>query len=183
MRQREARENPFEGDTGGEKLAIAMTGRPTGRLESKATSYSRWRPGSGRLDCANQEIRLALALSQQRHLVQSRRRRCLNAIDDCLTKLEELHAKGTRIARRDGCRKVVAQLMAMAREDPPEAVLTARNSYDLHSALLNWQSGVLDALVPHRRERYPDLNRERDDWPRSRRRRRRTTGSRALAPA
>jgi len=134
------------------------------------------------MDRANREIRVALAESRQRNLVKSRKRRCLTGIDDCLTKLEELHAKGTQIARRDGCRKVVAQLVAAVCEEPPEAVQTARNSYDLHSALLNWQSLVLDTLVPHRRERFPDLNRERDDWPRPRRRRRRANSG-ALAAA
>ncbi|MGH7642870.1 MAG: hypothetical protein ACRENX_07655 [Candidatus Dormibacteria bacterium] len=135
------------------------------------------------MDRANREIRLALALSRQRHTLQSGKRRCLNAIDDCLTKLEELHAKGTQIARRDGCRKVVAQLVEATREEPPEAVQSARNSYDLHSALLNWESLVLDVLVPGRRERFPDLNLERDEWPRPRRRRRRPTSSGALAAA
>lgn len=155
----------------------------SGSPKGKAASFPRWRPSAGKMDCANREIRLALAQSQRRSLVQSRKRRCLIAIDDCLTKLEELHSKGTQIPRRDGCRKVVAQLVETICENPPEAVQTARNSYDLHSALLNWQSMVLDTLVPHRRERFPDLNQERDDWPRPRRRRRRAASSGALVAA
>jgi hypothetical protein len=137
------------------------------------------------MERANREIRLALDRSRSRRLVLSRKRRCLNAIDDCLTKLEEMHARGAQIARRDGCSKVVAQLVNRVGEPPPEGVRTARTSYDLHTALLNWQSAVLDALVPHRRERFPDLNSERDDWPRPRRRRRnsRVIGPGALATA
>ncbi|HUY08927.1 MAG TPA: hypothetical protein VMW80_05690 [Candidatus Dormibacteraeota bacterium] len=156
-----------------------MSTTATASPEGRSTSFSKWLPGAGRMDRANREIRWALAQSQRRSVVQTRKRRCLTAIDECLTKLEDLHAKGTQIARRDGCRKMVAQLVEAVRENPPDAVQTARNSYDLHSALLNWESLVLDALVPHRRERFPDLNLERDDWPRPRRRRRRaaTTGS------
>jgi hypothetical protein len=126
----------------------------------------------GRLDRANREIRTALDLGRRRRLVQSQKRRCLTAIDDCLYKLEEMHVKGIHIGRRDRCRKVVAELVSVACEDAPEDVQTARTSYDLHSALLNWQSTVLDALVPRRRELFPDLN-QREDWPRPRRPRRR----------
>ncbi|MGH7610688.1 MAG: hypothetical protein ACREN4_01580 [Candidatus Dormibacteria bacterium] len=111
------------------------------------------------------------------------RRRCLQAIDDCLNGLEELHVKGTAIYRRDGCRKVVARLIARTGEQPPDAVQCARTSYDLHSALLNWESAVLDAVVPHRRERFPDLNLERDEWPRPRRRRRRRPSEGGLVAA
>lgn len=160
-----------------------MTVRWTGSQGSPSSSFSIWRPGAGTMDRANREIRLALDRSRRRRLVQSGKRRCLNAIDDCLNKLEEMHAAGAHISRRDGCRKVVAQLVEAIRQDPPEDVQTARNSYDLHSALLNWQSGVLDALVPHRRELFPDLNLERDDWPRPRRRRRRAGAAGALAAA
>lgn len=162
-------------------MSPAIKARHTASPENRASSFSRWRPGAERMERTNREIRVALAESQQRAMVESRRRRCLNAIDDCLTKLEDLHAKGARIARREGCRKVVARLVETVHEDPPEAVQTARNSYDLHSALLNWQSLVLDALVPHRRERFPDLNQERDDWPRPRRRRTARAGSLAAA--
>jgi hypothetical protein len=124
------------------------------------STSSRWR--GGRLERANREIRRSLAESRRKSQIEVRKRRCLNAIDECLSKLEELHAKGTRIARREGCRKVVAQLVEKVREDPPEAVQTARNSYDLHAALLNWESLVLDALIPHRRERFsPTLTRSR----------------------
>lgn len=160
-----------------------MTHRPSPGFPSSSSGLSIWEADLSELDQANREIRLALDRGQRRQLVTSRKRRCLRAIDDCLTRLEDLHAKGAQIARRDGCRKVVAQLVEAIREDPPEEVQTARNSYDLHSALLNWQSGVLDALVPHRRERFPDLNQERDEWPRPRRRRRRSAPSGALAAA
>ena len=170
-------------ELGGEELSAAMTVRWTGSQGSPSSSFSIWRPGAGTMDRANREIRLALDRSRRRRLVQSGKRRCLNAIDDCLNKLEEMHAAGAHISRRDGCRKVVAQLVEAIRQDPPEDVQTARNSYDLHSALLNWQSGVLDALVPHRRELFPDLNLERDDWPRPRRRRRRAGAAGALAAA
>ncbi|MGH7610044.1 MAG: hypothetical protein ACREOD_08970 [Candidatus Dormibacteria bacterium] len=122
---------------------------------------------------SNLEIRRALDRGLQRRQMRWHMRRCLQAIDNCLTTLEELHVKGTAIYRRDGCRKVVAGLVAEAGEQPPEAVQLARTSYDLHSALLNWESSVLDAVVPRRRERFPDLNQERDEWPRPRRRRRR----------
>src|ERR1035437_8357727 len=170
-------------ELGGGELSAAMTVRWTGSQGSPSSSFSIWRPGAGTMDRANREIRLALDRSRRRRLVQSGKRRCLNAIDDCLNKLEDMHADGAHTSRRDGCRKVVAQLVEAIRQDPPEDVQTARNSYDLHSALLNWQSGVLDALVPHRRELFPDLNLERDDWPRPRRRRRRAGASGALAAA
>lgn len=164
-------------------MTATITRRPSIGSQRSSNGLSIWGSDLGELDQANREIRLALDRSQRRNLVISGKRRCLQAIDDCLTRLEDLHAKGAQIARRDGCRKVVAQLVESIREDPPEEVQTARNSYDLHSALLNWQSGVLDALVPHRRERFPDLNQERDEWPRPRRRRRRSAPSGALAAA
>lgn len=160
-----------------------MTIPPTPRAGGFSDEMSVWRSEAGEMDRANREIRLALDRGRRGHLLLLRKRRCLHAIDDCLTRLEDLHAKGAQIARRDGCRKVVAQLVAAIREVPPDEVQTARNSYDLHSALLNWQSGVLDALVPHRRERFPDLDQERDEWPRPRRRRRRSPGAGALAAA
>jgi len=160
-----------------------MTLRPTGSTVGWANSNLGWRPSPDSLDLANRDIQMALEASQRKSAVQSGRRRCLNAIDECLTRLEELHARGVQIARRDGCRKVVAQLTGVISEEPPEAVQAARNSYDLHSALLNWQSGVLDSLVPGRRERYPDLDLERDEWPRPRRRRRRSPRAGALAAA
>lgn len=153
--------------------AMTLTWRRGGQDGPSGHLSSSWRRGSGAMDRANQEIRLALEHTRHLHLAQTGRRHCLNAIDDCLTSLEEMHARGAHIARRDGCRKVVAQLTETIRQDPPEDVQSARTSYDLHSALLNWQSGVLDALVPQRRARFPDLNSETDDWPRPRRRRRR----------
>ena len=135
------------------------------------------------MDRANREIRMALDRGRRRRLVQSQKRRCLTAIDDCLYKLEEMHVKGFPIRRRDRCRKVVTELVSLACEEAPEAVKTARTSYDLHSALLNWQSAVLDALVPRRRELFPDLN-QREDWPRPRRRRQRPAAEQgALTPA
>jgi hypothetical protein len=164
-------------------LSATTIVRPTTTTRDSSANLSIWQTSSGRIGRANQEIRRALDGSKKVRLVDSRRRRSLHAIDDCLNRLEDLHAKGAPIARRDGCRKVVAQLVEAIRENPPEEVQTARNSYDLHSALLNWQSSVLDALVPHRRERFPDLNLERDEWPRPRRRRRRSTGVAALAAA
>lgn len=127
----------------------------------------------GTIEAADAEIRLALRRSRRRSLAQSGRRSLLEAIDECLTRLEELHVHGDLIARRDGCRKVVAGLVEQVGEEPPESVREARTSYDLHSALLNWESTVLDALVPQRRERFPDLNQEADEWPRPRRRHRR----------
>jgi len=155
-----------------------MTERATGIPEQRVTRNFTRRSRPGGLERANREIRSALALSQRRRLNESRQRRRLQAIDRCLTTLEELHQEGALIARRDGCRKVVARLLDEVCGVPPEAVETARNSYDLHSALLDWQSAVLDDLVPHRRERFPDLNLEMDDWPRPRRRRRRSSRSR-----
>jgi hypothetical protein len=138
------------------------------------------------MDRANREIRTALDLGRRRRLVQSQKRRCLTAIDDCLYRLEEMHVRGIHIGRRDRCRKVVAELVTVTREEAPEDVQTARTSYDLHSALLNWQSAVLDALVPGRRELFPDLN-QREDWPRPRRPRRRrqrqAANQGALSPA
>ncbi len=136
---------------------------------------------TGAMGRTNRDIRHALERACQLQLTHARKRRCLEAIDDCLTRLEELHAHDQEISRREGCRRVVAELAEMVREDPPEPVQKARNSYDLHSALLNWESGVLDALVPGRRERFPDLSADGDDWPRRRRRRHRTAS--ALAPA
>jgi hypothetical protein len=156
-------------------VSAVMTAERTHRKESGPSRRSRWHPTEvweGRMDRANREIRMALDSGRRRRLVQSQKRRCLTAIDDCLYKLEELHVRGIHIGRRDRCRKVVAELVTVAREEAPEDVRTARTSYDLHSALLNWQSAVLDALVPRRRELFPDLN-QREYWPRPRRPRRR----------
>ncbi|MGB6770550.1 MAG: hypothetical protein WBF51_00895 [Candidatus Dormiibacterota bacterium] len=169
-------------------MSAVMTAGWGRREEGGLSSRSRWHPTDGRddrMDRANREIRVALDRGRRRRLVQSQKRRCLSAIDDCLFKLEELHVKGVHIGRRDRCRKVVAELVSQACEEAPEDVQTARTSYDLHSALLNWESAVLDALVPRRRELFPDLN-QRDDWPRPRRpRRRRRPGAAqgALTPA
>ncbi|MGH7666684.1 MAG: hypothetical protein ACREN1_05145 [Candidatus Dormibacteria bacterium] len=164
-------------------MSTATIGQPLSSFEMRIRLLGEWRPDHQRIQRANHEIRSALVKSRRRRLLQSGKRRCLNAIDECLSELEELHAKGAQIARRDGCRKVVAGLVQRIREEPPDEVQTARNSYDLHSALLNWQSAVLDALVPHRRELFPDLNQEVDEWPRPRRRRRRAPVSGALAAA
>ncbi|MGH7758517.1 MAG: hypothetical protein ACREN7_04320 [Candidatus Dormibacteria bacterium] len=128
----------------------------------------------GAMDRTNLEIRRAFDRGRRLRLRRARERRCLLAIDRCLNHLEEIHAGGGAIYRRDGCRKVVDELVETVHEQPPGPVHEARNSYDLHSALLNWESRVLDALVPHRRELFPDLNLDGDDWPRRRRHRRRS---------
>ncbi len=151
-------------------MATAMR---SDRLGGPGIAFGAMPLGRGPVDVASWEIRGALQRGLQRRVLRTHRRRCLEAIDGCLNRLEELHLKGAQIARRDGCRKVVASLAAEVGEQPPEAVQTARTSYDLHSALLNWQSAVLDAIVPRRRERFPDLNLELDEWPRPRRRHRR----------
>lgn len=149
-----------------------MSAVMTGSTPKSGSPWQRPEGWEDRMDRANREIRLAMDLGRRRRLVQSQKRRCLNAIDECLYKLEEMHVKGIHIGRRDRCRKVVAELLSITNEQAPEDVQTAHTSYDLHSALLNWQSAVLDALVPGRRERFPDLN-QREDWPRPRRPRRR----------
>ncbi|MGH7641075.1 MAG: hypothetical protein ACREOL_09260 [Candidatus Dormibacteria bacterium] len=154
-------------------LTATAAAPPTRILGRRLRWLARARPDLDTMDRANQEIREALARGSRRRLSRSRNRVCLRAIDDCLMDLEELHAKGTQISRRDGCRKVLDGLQQKIDLALPLAVQEARNSYDLHCALLNWQSTVLDALVPHRRELFPDLNQERDEWPRPRRRRRR----------
>lgn len=91
-------------------------------------------------------------------------RHTLNAVDELLTELEELHLAGRCIGRHSTCRQVVARLAARTGETPPARVIDARTSYALHVALLDWQSAILDRIVPRRRERFPDLQ-ERDDWP------------------
>ncbi|MHB8394965.1 MAG: hypothetical protein ACYDC5_10775 [Candidatus Dormibacteria bacterium] len=60
-----------------------------------------------------------------------------------------------------------------------QPVWSARTSYALHAALLDWQSSILDEVLPGRRERFPDLEAERDECPipRLRRTRRRTRSS------
>jgi hypothetical protein len=156
-------------------VSALMTAGWSHRQGSAPNSSPQWHRSEGRedgMDRANREIRMALARGRRRRLVQSQKRRCLTAIDDCLFRLEEMHVKGLHIGRRDRCRKVVAELMSATREQVPADVQTARTSYALHSALLNWQSAVLDALVPRRRELFPDLN-QHEDWPRPRRPRRR----------
>jgi hypothetical protein len=119
----------------------------------------------------NREVRAALERGRRRRLMRSGKRRWLEAIDRYLNRLEEMHVRGTQISRRDGCRKMIAGLLEEVGKVAPESVKTARNSYDLHSALLDWQSVALDAIVAGRRQRFPDLNLETDHWPRPRRRR------------
>lgn len=91
-------------------------------------------------------------------------RRTLGAVDDVLMELEELHLTGRCIGRHRACQQVVAALAAKTGETPPPRVAEARTSYALHVALLDWQSSILDRLIPRRRERFPDLQ-ERDEWP------------------
>ncbi len=107
-------------------------------------------------------------------------RALLEAIDDCLNLLEERHVKGGCIGRQRACNTLVADLAAAVGANPPEAVWAARTSYALHAALLDWQSSILDQVVPDRRSRFPDLEADRDDWPvpRLRRARRSVRGRR-----
>ena len=134
----------------------------------------------GAMGRADLEIRIALDNGRQRRLSKAQLRRCLDAIDDGLERLEKLHLADLPISHLGGCRKVLEGLIVRAGEEPPEAVRTARTSYALHSALLNWESAVLDALVPHRRELFPDLNQDCDDRPGPRRRRPQSQLSRQL---
>jgi len=120
---------------------------------------------------SNLDFTLALERRLQQRIVQRQMRRCLEAIDKCLADLEELHVNGAPLTRRHDCRGVVAGLISRAGEEPPAGVQMARTSYELHSALLDWESAVLDGVVSDRRERYPDLTEERDQWRRPRRRR------------
>ena len=114
----------------------------------------------------------------------------LRAIDECLNYLEERHLAGAYIARHSGCRKIVSGLVHRFGVTPPAPVQEARTSYALHFALLDWEGGILDTLIPNRHQRFPDLDLDRDDWPVPRRRRRagaefgqRTAGRASLAGA
>ncbi|MHB1501157.1 MAG: hypothetical protein ACYCYK_08350 [Candidatus Dormibacteria bacterium] len=108
-----------------------------------------------------------------------RARALLSAIDGCLNDLEERHLKGQCLGRQRVCHQLVESLSAGWGVTPPDAVWSARTSFALHAALLDWQSNILDEVVPGRRQRFPDLEVERDDWPipRIRRTRRRAPGS------
>ncbi len=107
-----------------------------------------------------------------------RARGLLLAIDGCLNELEERHLKGQCLGRQRVCHKLVESLSAGWGVAPPDAVWSARTSFALHAALLDWQSNILDEAIPGRRERFPDLEAERDDWaiPRVGRTRRRARG-------
>jgi hypothetical protein len=116
-------------------------------------------------------------------------RACLIAVDECLNYLEERHLAGAYIARHSGCRKIVTALVRRLGITPPPSVEEARTSYALHCALLDWEGGILDSLIPNRHQRFPDLDLERDEWPVPRRRRRsrqtpgrQAQGRNALAP-
>ncbi|MDA8332722.1 MAG: hypothetical protein M0027_16250 [Candidatus Dormibacteraeota bacterium] len=115
------------------------------------------------------------------HLLSPRAR--LVAIDECLNQLEERHLKGGYIGRQAACHRVVAALVAATGGAAPEGVWCARTSYALHAALLDWQSAILDELIPQRKERFPDLVSEHDEWavPRLRRVKRRFSRPRAAA--
>ncbi len=110
-----------------------------------------------------------------------RARVLLEAIDKCLNLLEERHLNGSCIGRHRACNALVEALSASQGVIAPEAVWAARTSFALHAALLEWESSVLDELVPRRRELFPDLDAERDDWavPRLRRDRRQSRARRA----
>jgi hypothetical protein len=99
-------------------------------------------------------------------------RACLLAVDECLNYLEERHLAGAYIARHSGCRKIVTALVRRLGISPPPSVEDARTSYALHCALLDWEGGILDSLIPNRHQQFPDLDLERDEWPVPRRRRR-----------
>lgn len=91
-------------------------------------------------------------------------RRSLRVIDEVLGELEDLHEKGRCLGRQRACQEFVAGLVRRLGEVPPEHVRGARTSYALHAALLDWQSALLDRMIPGRRELFPDLQ-ERDEWP------------------
>lgn len=113
-----------------------------------------------------------------------RARALLEAIDGCLNLLEERHLKGSCIGRQRACHRLVEGLAVAQGVVPPEAVWSARTSFALHAALLDWQSTILDEVVPHRRELFPDLETDREDWPIPRlRRSRRGRSSRRAAKA
>jgi hypothetical protein len=131
----------------------------------------------GAIARASAEFRAAREQGRKERLYRSHFRRRLDAIDECLSRLEDLHLAGLPIAQLGGRKAVVEALAAQAGEEPPAAVRTARNSYALHDALLDWESAVLDAVVPGRRERFPDLDRDSDGLPRMRRRRRNGRGN------
>ncbi|HUY25196.1 MAG TPA: hypothetical protein VMV09_07830 [Candidatus Saccharimonadales bacterium] len=131
----------------------------------------------GAIAQANAELRAALEEESKARRYSAHFRRCLDAIDACLSGLEDLHLANLPIAQVGGCQAAVRALVAETGEEPPASVRTARNSYALHEALLDWESAVLDALVPRRRELFPDLNRDWDERARTRRHRRRGHGS------
>ncbi len=132
---------------------------------------------------ANSEFRTALDQSRKRRLQAEHFRRCLNVIDECLSRLEDLHLADLPIAKLGGRQAVVQALVAQTGDEPPAAVRTAHNSYALHEALLDWEWEVLDALVPRRRELFPDLSKDRDKPRRMRRSRRKGLGSPQLLAA
>jgi hypothetical protein len=131
----------------------------------------------GAIAQANSEFRTALDQSRKRRLQAAHFRRCLDVIDACLSRLEDLHLADLPIAKLGGRQAVLQALVTQTGEEPPAAVRTARNSYALHEALLDWEWEVLDALVPRRPELFPDSNKDRDKPRRMRRRRRKGLGS------
>ena len=91
-------------------------------------------------------------------------RRCLQAIDQCLNELEELHLEDRHLARQLACQRVVDVLVGRTGVRPPDDVTSARSSYALHAALLDWQGSLLDQLVPNRQQRFPDSDPESERW-------------------
>ena len=96
-------------------------------------------------------------------VTRRRARRTLRLIDGALDELEQLHELGRCLRHRHACHDFVARIAQSAGRRPPEPVWRACTSYALHAALLDWQAGLLDQIIPGRRELFPDL-RERDEW-------------------
>lgn len=128
----------------------------------------------------------------RRHWARDRRnsarraaRRCLAAIDECLNQLEEKHLAGHCLRRQRACQDLVGELVATCGEKPPRPVEAARTSYALHAALLDWESSLLDRIIPHRREIFPDLEQEAETWkvPKPKRRNRESPSAPSFAGA
>lgn len=97
-------------------------------------------------------------------------------IDRCLNGLEERHLQGGYIGRQSGCRSLVEALVSQTSLTPPDPVWEARTSFALHAALLDWESNLMDDLIPMRRQLFPDLEQDCENWPIFRPRRARIRG-------
>ncbi len=114
---------------------------------------------------ASLAVRRSAQAARRQGTAARRQRAVLREIDAVLDTLETWHLD-PRSPEEDLPTAFSAVLGALSRvaEGPlPDSVREAPSSYQLHLALLAWQSDLLDILLPDRRARFPDLDTDGDE--------------------